>query len=465
MNRTRRRVLGGVLASVATPALVGTGRAGTSQLPILGTWSAFIASDDPPTRLKLVVEGRDRGRLIVIDQGEIPISRLEASAAGLRFRIEQPPISYDGRFQGPDQIRGSCRRGNADIPLNFVRGDFYTEPPEIVFPVEPLSAARLHELRLMGGAPAMGVGWQFMDATAHVLVDGRRAVDHDSEVTPSDQWHLGSVTKSMTATLVARLVEAGRLDWHATIAGLLDAQWSDALPAYRDVTVLHLLSHRGGLPRDVAGSFAAGDLHAARLAYARDALRQPPSAPLGAQMNYSNADYVVVGAILESLTGKTWEALMVEEVFAPLDLASGGFGPPGAPGRLDQPMGHSPAAIGLRATEADIPAVVAPAGRVHMDLADLLKFLEAHRDRRTPYLREASWKTLHTPPFGGDYALGWSVSPTGVLTHGGTNSHWKSEVLVDREAGLAAASVANVLNNNTQSALRQLLAATKVSRN
>lgn len=98
-----------------------------------------------------------------------------------------------------------------------------------------------------------------------------------------------------------------------------------------------------------------------------------------------------------------------------------------------------------------------------MSLGDLLTYLETHRDMPSSFLRAESWTTLHTPPFGGDYALGWSVSPTGVLSHGGTNGRWKSEVLVDGPSGLVCASVANVLNNNTQSALRQLLASTRLS--
>jgi hypothetical protein len=98
-----------------------------------------------------------------------------------------------------------------------------------------------------------------------------------------------------------------------------------------------------------------------------------------------------------------------------------------------------------------------------MSLGDLLIYLEAHRDMPARLLSAASWNTLHTPPFGGDYALGWSVSPTGELSHGGTNGKWKSEVLIDGTSGLVCASVANVLNNNTQSALRQLLASARKS--
>ncbi|MGA3156661.1 MAG: serine hydrolase domain-containing protein [Steroidobacteraceae bacterium] len=428
-----------------------------------GTWSAFVGTDDPPTRLKLVIDAAGNATLSVIDQGELAIGHLQVLPPRLRFDIDKPPISYEGTLSGSDRIVGVCHRGNQDIPLVFVRGDLYTEPPEVVFPNAPLTATRLHELRLMARAPAMGVAWQHANEKMHVLVDGRRAVDSPVAVEPSDQWHLGSVTKSFTATLVARLIEAGVLAWHSTLGEVLGPQISDMLPAYREVTVLHLLSHHGGLPRDQEGEFNATDMHASRLAYAREALQQPPSAPLGTQMSYSNADYVVAALMLETLTGKPWERLITDYVFVPLHLPSAGFGSPGLPGHLDQPVGHMMGATGLHPDRADIPAVMAPAGRVHMRLGDLLVYLEAHRDMPKYFLSEGSWSTLHTPPFGGDYALGWSVSPTGVLSHGGTNGRWKSEVLVDSAARLACASVANVLNNNTQSALRQLLAAARRS--
>lgn len=459
----RRKVVLAALSYIAASEWVVARDSAVRQEAFSGTWSAFVGTDDPPTRLKLVIDAAGNTTLTVIDQGELAIGHLEVQPPRLRFEIDKPPISYEGTLRGSDRIVGVCHRGNQNIPLVFVRGDLYTEPPEVVFPDAPLTATRLHELRLMARAPAMGVAWQLANEKLHVLVDGRRAVDSPVAVEASDQWHLGSVTKSFTATLVARLIEAGALAWHSTLGEVLGPQISDMLPAYREVTVLHLLSHHGGLPRDQEGKFNASDVHASRLAYAREALQKPPSAPLGTQMSYSNADYVVAALMLEILTGKPWERLITEYVFVPLRLPSAGFGSPGLPGQLDQPVGHMMGATGLRPVRVDIPAVMTPAGRVHMSLGDLLVYLEAHRDMPAHFLSEASWSTLHTPPFGGDYALGWSVSPAGVLSHGGTNGRWKAEVLIDSAAKLGCASVANVLNNNTQSALRQLLAAARRS--
>ena len=64
-----------------------------------------------------------------------------------------------------------------------------------------------------------------------------------------------------------------------------------------------------------------------------------PSKP-GETFTYSNMGFVFVGAMLERTTGKTWEELVTDRVFAPLGLASAGFGPQATLGRVDAPLGH-----------------------------------------------------------------------------------------------------------------------------
>jgi CubicO group peptidase (beta-lactamase class C family) len=460
-DRIRRALLGTFVYSTAA-AFVLPAEAGSGAEHFFGVWSAFLEQDDPPTRLKLVIDDDHSGHLTVIDAGEVPILRLKISGETLHLEIAQPPLIYNARLAG-DRISGMCRRGDQDIALDFVRGDLYTEPPLINFPPAPLSARRLHELRVMARAPAMGVGWQFRGEPGHVLVDGNRSIDAPVAVTRKDKWHLGSITKSMTATLAARIVETGALQWNARIGDVLGSVVTGMRPEYRDITLLHILSHRGGLPRDLESMRDAKGGYLQRRDYVEAGLRMPPVAAPGERTLYSNVDYVVAGLMLETVGRQPWETLIAHHVFEPLGIRSFGFGPPGSIDKLDQPQGHEPAPRGLRPTRYDVPEAMAPAGRVHMNLDDLLLYLVAHRDRPNAFLKEASWQTLHTPPFGGDYALGWSVSSSGVLSHGGTNQKWKAEVVVDRERELVCGSAANVLNNNTQSALLQLLESARLS--
>jgi len=226
-------------------------------------------------------------------------------------------------------------------------------------------------------------------------------------------------------------------------------------PVYRAATLRHLLSNRAGLPTNIGAEHLhqfSQTVEAActeRKVYVQKALAMPPHSALAAAFRYSNCGYIVTAAMLEQKLGQSFESLMRVHVFTPMKLASAGFGPPGHNGVLDQPVGHSLAAPGTDANGAaiaaiaDVPAVFGPAGRIHMSLPDLMVYLISHRDR-TDFLSVPAWRTVQSPPFGGDYALGWFIREDGALWHNGSNDFWYMEALVARAAGIAAAAVANV---------------------
>lgn len=302
--------------------------------------------------------------------------------------------------------------------------------------------------------PALAAIGQMAGKPSVFQVDGERAIGSGVVVTPDDLWHLGSITKSMTASLVARLVEAQALGWDDTVENVLGSAISDMQTQYKSVTFRQLLTHRSGMPANVGAldyvrySKFVVDPRAERKDYARRSLQMTPVGPEAKTFEYSNNGYVVVGAMLEAITGKAWETLMVEEVFTPLGMKDAGFGPPGTPRKLDQPLGHMRGLFGgLHSIEpdnkdADNPAAMAPCGGVHASLNDMALYLEANRDR-SDFLSEGSWRTLHTATDGGDYAMGWFVRNDGKLQHGGWNRRWQSLAHIDPMKGLIAFTSTN----------------------
>ena len=295
-------------------------------------------------------------------------------------------------------------------------------------------------MRTSGGAVVIGTA-------------GVRAVGTEAAIATDDLWHIGSDTKAMTATLVARLAEQGVVDWDDTIGDRLGGVVETIDPAYRDLTFRHLLSHRAGLAPNpglvdmMRFAMSEAPLTEQRLRYAAVMLGRPPAAEPETAFLYSNAGYVVAGAMLEQATGTSWEALMEREVFDPLGMTSAGFGAPGSTRTVDQPRGHRPGLFGrLGAVEpgprADNPAVMGPAGTVHVSMRDLAGFLTLHATGEAggaaDYLSAQSFAILHTPPFGGDYAMGWGVDGA-ELTHAGSNTMWFVLVSADRETGEARA--------------------------
>jgi D-alanyl-D-alanine carboxypeptidase len=251
-------------------------------------------------------------------------------------------------------------------------------------------------------------------------------------------------------------VDLGKLRFEDTVGELLRGEAMD--PGWSSVTLGQLLEHRGGAPHDFPpGVFEQmreyGGAPGARLAAVRAILALPTAQPPGT-FAYSNAGYMILGAVLERLAGASWEALMERDLFAPLQMRSCGFGAPGARG-TDAPWGHElhgqvlvPVAPGPR---ADNPPALGPAGTVHCSLEDWGKFLSMHvaggRGDRTLVSPE-TMRRLHTPPQGGDYAAGWLVvarrwAGGAALTHAGSNTIWYAVTWLAPARGLAFALVTN----------------------
>ena len=443
MTLTRRPVL-----AMGAAFVFGAGGAlGAAASGFFGTWFGALDLGSRKLRLKLEVSEGPRATLYSLDQGGSPIPSGETRIDGDRIFATWPAISarYEGRLSG-GSIVGTFTQGGA-LPLTFAREQGASSKPE------PLTQALLAKLRMDAGAPALAAAALSSRGQRISFVDGRRAVNRGEAVTIADKWHVGSCTKSMTATLIARAVEAGKIGWNDTVGQVLGGAISDMHPAYRDATYRHLLSHRSGLAAnvDVAELIKfpreSADARADRVAYARLALTRAPAGKKEAHFEYSNSGYVVAGAMLEARLGAPWEKLMHEHVFAPLKMTGAGFGAPGTPGAYDQPVGHAANAAGALepfppgGPVTDNPAVLGPAGRVHATLDDMLKYLSAHCFR-SAFLKADRWQTLHTAPFGGDYALGWERHD-GALWHNGSNTLWYCEMQFDAARGVVSAAASN----------------------
>lgn len=440
------------------PLLLGAAASGLLALPawaqavgdFAGDWHGVLNLGQTRLRLRFEIGEGPSATLYSLDQGNAAIASASTRIDGARIEMSFPSIAahFEGELAGV-RIEGRFTQNTATMPLSLGREPIAPAAPP---PVEALTQARLAQLRASVGAPAMAAAAAKRGGASIAFADGLRAVGHAAPVTPSDRWHLGSITKSMTATLVARAAEAGAISWDDTVGDVLGAAAPDMRAEYRAITYRHLLSHRSGLPANIETAQLLAfpryneDARADRIAYARIALAQAPLGPAEQTFMYSNSGYVVAGAMLEARMGATWESLIHEHVFAPLGMASAGQGAPGHPGAYDQPVGHNMGPGGLTAFPpggeiTDNPAVLGPAGRVHAGLEDVLKYLAAHRDG-ADFLRAESWRLLHAPPFGGEYAMGW-ITRGDSFWHNGSNTLWYAEVSFDPRSGAMAAAATN----------------------
>ena len=271
---------------------------------------------------------------------------------------------------------------------------------------------------------------------------GVRKYGSDTPVTVDDQFHLGSDTKAMTATMLATLVEEGKLSWSTTIEQVFPELSVDMNPAYAKVTLEQLLAHRAGFTdaswpqgKNLEDMYRLpGSPRQQRAAYVATVLSEPPVSAPGSRFLYSNRSYALAGAMAEKVADDSWENLMQKRIFQPLGMQTCGFGAMGTTDEIDQPWqhvlvgtSHTPIAPG---PQADNAPVIGPAGTVHCSIVDWGKFVTAHlrgEKGELGILKPETFKRLHTPSFGGDYAFGWVVvdrpwAGGRALNHTGSNT-------------------------------------------
>lgn len=341
---------------------------------------------------------------------------------------------------------------------------------------ETEARAVLQEIRRRHSLPALGAAVVLNGRTVLVEAVGVRKAGNPTPVAPGDQFHLGSCTKSMTATMLATLVEERKLRWDQTVEELLPDLATRADPRLKRATLEQLLAHRAGLTGE---SWPEGmsflDVHhlpgspmQQRREYVRRLLAQKPVAPPGERFLYSNGGYTVAAAAAERLTATSWEELMRKRLFAPLRMRSAGFGAMGTAGKLDQPWQHlfqnGRAAPVPPGPLSDNPPAIGPGGTVHASLGDWARYLQAHLGRDPRILPRAAWDRLHTPRGGWDYAFGWGTTERDwgggtVLTHTGSNNQNFAVVWMAPAKQFAVMAVTNEGGDPSEKACDEVCAA------
>ncbi|WP_433852306.1 serine hydrolase domain-containing protein [Stenotrophomonas nitritireducens] len=338
--------------------------------------------------------------------------------------------------------------------------------------------ALLIRLRAQYELPALAAVVVRADTTLDLAVTGLRRQGGGKEVDQADRFHLGSMGKAITATVIARLVEEGKLSWTTRPVDVFPELAETIHSGYRDVTIEQLLRHQAGTPPyDSAAEIRGAETRAGsgsprdqRRAFSIWLLQQRVHVMPGTRPEYSNAGYPVAAAMAEAAAGEAWESLVESRLSRPLGINL----THGLPARGDsqQPWGHKPksAFLGM-ATYRNVVEPQAPgdgwalgvifgaAGDYSLSLADYAKFLQLHLAGlagRDGLLKASSIKRLHAGP--GEYAMGWFLRG-----FGGTAAHWHtgstetffSRVVMLPERDVAVAVLTNTGSDNAAKASRE----------
>jgi CubicO group peptidase (beta-lactamase class C family) len=241
---------------------------------------------------------------------------------------------------------------------------------------------------------------------------------------PDTKFRIGSVTKQFTATLVLQLVDEGKIK--------LDGKLSDYLPDYRKdtggkITVHHLLNHTSGVPSYTSRPDFFADVSRDPYSVA-DFVKKFASGELefepGSKYNYNNSGYFLLGAIIEKVSGKSYETALKERIFEPLGMKNTGYDNH-APILQKRANGYEKTPDGyINAAYLDMSLPYA-AGSIYSTVEDLYKWDQALYENK---IMSAEGKRLMFTPglsnygygvFIADQPIGKTDQKTKVIRHSG----------------------------------------------
>jgi D-alanyl-D-alanine carboxypeptidase len=317
-----------------------------------------------------------------------------------------------------------------------------------------LAAALRGELHALvrAGVPGAVVVVRRGDRTL-ALAAGRADLATGEPLRARDRFKVGSITKTVVATAVLQLAGEGRLTLDDPVA-----RWLPGLvPNGRRITIRMLLAHTSGLfdyledPRSLA-PYVAGDFGfrwtARRLV--RIGVSHPPTFPPGAGWAYSNTGYLVLGLIVERVSGRPLAAVLERRILRPLGLAvtrlpaSQGLGHPRAHGYL----GAAPA---LQDVTPVSQSLFGAAGGLVSTAGDVARFYRGLLGGRLlpPRLLRAMTATVPRAP-GLAYGLGIArfATPCGPrIGHNGAVPGYASLVLNDARGRRQAVILVNAITD------------------
>lgn len=262
--------------------------------------------------------------------------------------------------------------------------------------------------------------------------------------TPDTKFRLGSITKQFTAVAILLLEEEGKLK----TSDLLSAHLPGTPEAWKDITIHHLLSHEAGLPNVTNLPWYAENMMKPFTAQATiDVFKDLPLdfAP-GSEFRYSNSGFIVLGRLVELLSGQSYADFVRDRIFMPLGMTNSGYDS-STQVIANRASGYAPGPNGpVNAGYVDM-SVPHGAGALYSTTGDLLRWNQGLFGGAL--LSAESVAKMTTPNLGG-YAYGVNVTTangTKRVSHNGGIQGFNTSMTYYPDEKLLVVALGN-LNGN-----------------
>lgn len=314
-------------------------------------------------------------------------------------------------------------------------GQDLNEPTALAGAVHAAAERGIHEHFVPGGAVALIEGGEVTLLRGY----GVTGVGTSEPVTPRTIFQIGSISKTVAAWGVMRLVEQEKLDLDAPIGSVVE-RWTLPPSEYDadGVTIRRLLSHTAGLSVHGYIGFEAHETLPTIEESLSGTLQKGTTVRLtmepGTKWSYSGGGYTLLQLAVEEVSGASFTDFMTREVLEPLGMASSRYGAPVDPKRFARAHGS----YGAPAESWRYTALAA-AG-IHTTLEDMVRFAQASLSADDAPLAPETIRLMQTPAEAseGTYGLGYQCGELDGrrwVGHGGSNVVWLANMKLIPETG------------------------------
>jgi CubicO group peptidase (beta-lactamase class C family) len=291
--------------------------------------------------------------------------------------------------------------------------------------------------------PGLALGIVHDDEVVHLRGFGEAGPDGRA-VTAQTPFILASASKSFTALAIMQLVESKQIDLDAPVRRYLPAFRVADEAASARITVRHLLHHTSGLPEDSAfGPLSSNDIRDEALSDRVRALRAVQlNHGVGAVFEYTDANYDVLGLVVQTISGRSYESYLAEHVFVPLGMSHSYTNQSDAQ-RNGLATGHRSWFGYPRPFDAPYSRAAMPSSYLISSAEDITHFLQIQlnggRYEGRSVVSAEGIAAMHSPAVREGtrdifYGMGWesrSVGGVPVVRHDGTNANFYADMVLD----------------------------------
>ncbi len=289
---------------------------------------------------------------------------------------------------------------------------------------------KYHKLGRFEGSVLVAEHGKIIYARGIGLADRKQGIRNET----STRFRIASMTKAFTSALILKLAEEGRLDIHASLC-----EYLPEFPAEKGehITLHHLMNNTSGLQdyTNIPGFYKNRTAESYTPQQLVDLIIDlPVLAEPGKTFNYNNSNFILLGMIIEKITGKSYGQVLKEKILEPLQMSNTGYDLPGNR-RPNQAIGYNRTLLGFQEADyMDLSSMYAAAG-LYSTVEDLFKWDRALQTDKL-LSSESRDKMFSMNNFG--YGYGWSVvkavvgaysDTLKVITHNGGLKGFTSRIV------------------------------------